>query len=553
MLLSTFFILAASLAFHKHSLVSAQTDQASQNNIVDLGYAKYLGNRTTTWPNTVSYLGLPYAEPPLGDRRYRAPLPLDLERVMRETQGKVVDARSYPNFCIVGDQFPGDHGGAGSEDCLKVNVYTPVGVKTSAKLPVLVYIHGGGYIRGNPASWPFEHWIQQSPNVVIVSVYYRLSSFGFLATPEFSSGKLGDLNAGFLDQIEALRWVQEHISKFGGDPNKVTIDGHSAGGSSMELHLTANRARENLFRGAIAQSVFRTPLPTPEQQQPLFDLFVQKAGCGSGALSDKMACLRSASISTLAIAQDDATATLPGYNLFHVVVDKKILTDFPTKLIDEGIFRRVPLIVGATTNETLADNGTSIAEAAQIYFPSLSDKSVNALEEAYPSSDFVSEDLRQQTATGDPSVRCARTIMASAWNEAHVNTWTYRFNQPDPSLGKITTEHGAENYMMFRGTQLGANGTTGFLTLNPSEIAFSEELIAYWLSFVRTQDPNTHKLARAPAWSSYSVEKRNRIVLNEAPEGADINTVSGSHAEIESQEEADRCSLIASLVGEMQN
>lgn len=118
---------------------------------------------------------------------------------------------------------------------------------------------------GNPANWPFNHWIHQSPNVVVVSVYYRLSSFGFLAVPEFSDPSVGDFNAGFQDQIQALKWVQQHISSFGGNPGQVTINGQSAGGSSVELHLVANEG-EKLFTGGIAQSVFRTPLPTPEQQ-----------------------------------------------------------------------------------------------------------------------------------------------------------------------------------------------------------------------------------------------------------------------------------------------
>ncbi|KAF5359514.1 hypothetical protein D9756_002972 [Leucocoprinus leucothites] len=551
MLLSTFLILATSLALNKYSLISA-ADQASRANVIDLGYAKYLGNRTTTWPNTVSYLGLPYAEPPVGDRRFRAPLPLDTTRLARESHGKVIDARSYPDLCIQGALSRSDHGGAGSEDCLKVNVYTPAGVEANAKLPVLVYIHGGGYVFGNPSNWPFEHWIQQSPNVVIVSVYYRLSGFGFLATPEFSSGQLGDLNAGFLDQVEALRWVQKHISKFGGDPNKVTINGESAGGASIELHLIANAGKEDLFHGAIAQSVYRTPLPTPEQQQPLFDALAEKTGCGTGDLAAKMACLRSASVSALAIAQDNATATLRGYHAFHPVVDKKVLTGFPTRLIQNGVFRRVPLVVGATTNETVA-GGSSIAAAAQAFAPSVSDEGVNRLEQAYPSSAFASEDLRQQTVTGDFSLKCARTIMASAWNEARVNTWTYRYNQPDPAGGSTATAHAAENYMMFRGTHPGINGTTTFSTFNPSEIAFSEELIAYWLSFVRTLNPNTHKLDRAPAWPLYSVAKRNRVVLNEAPDGSDVDTISGSHGEIESEEEVQRCSVVAGLVDQMQN
>ncbi len=129
---------------------------------------------------------------------------------------------------------------------------------------MLVYIHGGGYIFGNPANWPFDHWIEQSPNLLVVSVYYRLSSFGFLATPEFNDSSNGDFNAGFLDQVEALRWVQQNIASFGGDPRKVTINGQSAGGGSVELHLVADHGNEGLFAGAIPQSIARVPMPPPE-------------------------------------------------------------------------------------------------------------------------------------------------------------------------------------------------------------------------------------------------------------------------------------------------
>lgn len=155
-------------------------------------------------------------------------------------------------------------------------------------VPVLFYIHGGGmynfivsfiislnvtipgYEYGNPANWPFEHWINQSPNVVIVSVYYRLDSFGFLSHPQFSTDPLlGDHNVGFQDQQLALKWVQENIAAFGGDPGKVTINGQSAGGGSVEMHMIANGETEGTFRGAIGQSVFRVVMPTPEQQEVL--------------------------------------------------------------------------------------------------------------------------------------------------------------------------------------------------------------------------------------------------------------------------------------------
>ena len=132
-----------------------------------------------------------------------------------------------------------------------------------------------GYVYGNPRNWPFEHWINQSPNVVVVSIYYRLDSLGFLAHPSFSSSASGsnskpaDLNVGFLDQVTALQWVHDNIASFGGDPSRVTINGESAGGSSVVLHMVANAAskQKHLFSGAIAQSIDREILATPEQQE----------------------------------------------------------------------------------------------------------------------------------------------------------------------------------------------------------------------------------------------------------------------------------------------
>lgn len=105
-------------------------------------------------------------------------------------------------------------GGAGSEDCLHLNIYTPksaLAPNVGEKLPVLVYIHGGGFIYGNPLSWSFEHWVEQFPNTIIVSIYYRLSIFGFLSAPSGMKAGGFDVNVGFLDQLEALKWVKQVI------------------------------------------------------------------------------------------------------------------------------------------------------------------------------------------------------------------------------------------------------------------------------------------------------------------------------------------------------
>ncbi|GJE86320.1 alpha/beta-hydrolase [Phanerochaete sordida] len=517
---------------------------ATANTIVDLGYAKYQGN--LSFPNTVAYLGLPYAEPPVGELRWRSPLPLNTTRVSQSAHGAVIDASSNPEFCIQGTTGNGDAGGAGSEDCLKVNVYAPANAKKGDKLPVLVYIHGGGYVFGNPANWPFDHWIHQEPSVVIVSVYYRLDSIGFLSHPAFASTpSLGDLNVGFSDQALALRWVQEHIDAFGGDPGQVTINGQSAGGSSVELHLVAS-GQEGLFHGAIAQSVYRTPLPSPEQQEPLFNFYAEKAGCGGlKSVSDTMSCLRQAPISALAPAQD--AAFNGSYNAFHPVFDGKIIPVRPTPSILSGRFAKVPLIVGATSNETLS-GGDDISSALKAFFPGLTQNDLTGFNEVYNASNFGSSNEQFRVATGESELRCAVEIMGGAFSQPEQGkTYVYRYNTPNPTGGDPLVEHAAENWMMFLGTNTGVNGTTMFSPMTPSEQAFASELIAYWLSFVRTGNPNTFKLARAPTWPTYTPSTSHRIVLTEGSA-----TKTGSTLETISSEERQRCAFVTSKAASQQ-
>ncbi|KDQ50936.1 hypothetical protein JAAARDRAFT_141079 [Jaapia argillacea MUCL 33604] len=534
----------AGLALYGSSLVSA----TSSGSIVNVGYASYQGNQS--YANTVAYLGIPYAEPPLGDLRFRAPLPLNTSRIAQLANGQVVDATKYPNFCVQGTTGGGDAGGAGSEDCLNINIYAPYGATNTSNLPVLVYIHGGGYVYGNPANWPFDAWINQSPNVVIVSVYYRLDSFGFLSTPEFvTDSTLGDLNVGFQDQVQSLKWIKQYISAFGGDPSQVTINGESAGGSSIELHLVANEG-ESLFSAAIAQSVYRAPVSLPEQSQPLFQYYAQQAGCGSASeptIASQMTCLRNASISALARAQDASNYNFTGpYKNFIPVVDGKLITQYPTLSILQGKFAHVPLIVGAVSNETLA-GGTNISAALQAFFPSLTSADLADFMAAYPSTEFSSTNEWQRVATGEPSVRCARTIMGLAFS-SFAPTWTYRYNQRNPTQSPtdLAVEHASENWMMFRGTNTGYNGTTTFTPQTPVELAFASELIAYWLSFTRSHDPNTFKLAMSPNWTAYGVGERVRMVLQQDPQNS--TDVSGSFVESEPDLETARCSLVATKV-----
>ncbi|KAF5341405.1 hypothetical protein D9758_012277 [Tetrapyrgos nigripes] len=516
------------------------SSRANNGDIVDTGYAKYLGNRS--FPNTVAYLGLPYAEPPLGERRFRAPLPLNTTRVQLESDGKVVDATQYPDFCVQGPIGGTDRGGAGSEDCLKINVYAPVGANSDSNLPVLVYIHGGGYVFGNPANWPFDHWIHQSPNVVVASVYYRLDSFGFLSHPDFFDGELGDNNAGFLDQVEALKWVQKNIASFGGNPKQVTINGQSA-----VFHIVAHE-EPGLFTGGIAQSVARGPTELAEQKEPLFELYSEAAGCDEGSLADKMDCLRSASISTLARAQEAARTFNITFRGFGPIIDGKVITDHPTASVIRGDYAKVPLIVGATSNET-GGGGTDLGAALRSSFPLLDAEDIAEFEKAYPLSDFTSQNDRVSTATGESSLRCARESLGSLFLR-DTKAFTYRYNQPNPTQAGTAVQHAAENWMMFKGINTGTNGTGQFTPMTPVEDAFAEELIAYWLSFVRTGDPNTFRLPRSPVWNDYTGEKE-RIVLQQDPQNS--ATTSGNVMENEPPKERARCAFVQSKSDKEQN
>ncbi|KAI9460673.1 Alpha/Beta hydrolase protein [Boletus coccyginus] len=517
-------LLISSLLLSKHARASAST-RGVTGPTVNVGYAIYLGNQS--YPDTVAYLGVPYAEPPVGDLRFRAAVPLNTARVTEEAGGQIINTTYYP-------EFSGDAGGAGSEDCLKANIYAPYDAKEGDNLPVLFYIHGGGYVYGNPRNWPFDNWVHQSPNVVIVSVYYRLDSFGFLAAPEFTDPTYGDFNPGILDQVQALRWVNQYIGAFGGDPNRVTINGQSAGGSSVELHMIANRGQQ-LFHGAIAQSVYRTLLPTPEEQQPLFEFYSSYAGCGTGSIGEQMACLRNASVGALARAQDAAVQGKFGglYNWFHPVMDGVLFSGYPTLQFQLGQFVHVPLIVGSTSNETLS-GGTNISVALKEYFPALTEKDIQEFVALYPLSDYDSPSQQFQVATGEPELICGREAMggpASLFSDA----WTYRYNTP--TSGSNAVAHAAENWMMFGGINTG---------WTPAELAFASELIAYWLSFVRSGNPNTYKLDMSPTWERYTPLKKVRMVLIQ--DSQNLTTVSGSYMEEQPSAEGDRCASVISKV-----
>ncbi|KAJ7149765.1 alpha beta-hydrolase [Mycena crocata] len=273
--------------------------------IIDLGYTRYQGIVNTT-TNLTTFLGIRYAAPPVGELRFRAPQPpSNVTEVQQATQ--------QPNQCfqtVVGisptNPFKTrDLEIATSEDCLFLSVSYPSDEQGApgGPLPVIVWIHGGGYILGASSQYRGTDLIDQSNRgVVVVVIQYRLGLFGFLAGSEVK--KNGALNTGLLDQDFALRWVNKHIAKFGGDPSQVTIWGESAGAGSVLQHIVANngQTKPQLFRRAITSSTFLPSQYKYNDRIPelVYSEVVAQTNCTTAA--DPLTCLRAADAAVLETA-----------------------------------------------------------------------------------------------------------------------------------------------------------------------------------------------------------------------------------------------------------
>ncbi|KAJ6498372.1 alpha/beta-hydrolase [Mycena vitilis] len=325
--------------------------QSQPSPIIDLGYAQYQGF-VDTKANITQFLGIRYAAPPIGDLRFRGPQ-------LPPNETGVQPALNQPNWC----QQAGDgtsptnplemrENPVAPEDCLFLNVYYPSDAAGAPPqdLPIVVWIHGGGYLGGAAIGASGEDVVNRSNRgVIVVVIQYRLGIFGFLAGSAMK--KNGTLNAGLLDQEFALRWVNRHISKFGGDNSKVTIWGQSAGAGSVLQHIIANGGKTSpqLFRGAITSSTFLPSQYRYDDHVPewIFSQVLAQTNCTSAP--DALTCLRGIDITKLsAVNTNINNAAFYGTFLTVPVVDGTFITQRPTLSLLEGKVNGQALL--STTN-----------------------------------------------------------------------------------------------------------------------------------------------------------------------------------------------------------
>ncbi|MDR3557581.1 MAG: carboxylesterase family protein [Syntrophobacteraceae bacterium] len=443
------------------------------------------------------FLGIPYAAPPVGPLRFKPPAPPVRWKAVRE-------CNAFGPACVQ----PGKTETKGyGEDCLYLNVWPPA-KSPRAKLPVMVWVHGGGFQFG-AASLPEyggAHLARQG--VVLVSLNYRLGPLGYFAHPllakESPHGVTG--NYGLLDQIAALTWVRNNIAAFGGDPQKVTVFGQSAGARSVSLLLISPLAK-GLFVRAIAQS--GGPIMGSEYLSPSFNgdaANVARMGLelsrrlGCDKTPDELACLRAASVPDILKAAATETSIFRDGLFFAPVFDGWVLPLDPATAFAAGGQNRASLIAGSTQNEGAVYLKDQTAITMQTYRGFLKTRfagDADAALEMFPvrcdaevprAIDF----FVTVAVNAEPARFMARSLVA-----AGVPAYLYRFTRrPDTVMArKLGVHHGADLAYVF-GNMSKADGYAD------ADLALSRIMMAYWVNFAQSGDPNGPGLAVWPAYDA---------------------------------------------------
>ncbi|MEE9279262.1 MAG: carboxylesterase/lipase family protein [Myxococcota bacterium] len=467
------------------------------------------------------FRGIPYAEPPTGDQRFRAPVPASAWAGARDASRFSASAPQVqpPSRVIAGRDL-----GELSEDCLYLNVWTPA--PDSAARPVLFWIHGGGFQTGSSAT-PFYRGevLAARGDAVVVTINYRLGALGFLHLAELGGERIAAVsNAGLLDQIEALRWVRDNIASFGGDPENVTIFGESAGGMSVGT-LLGTPSAAGLFQRAIAQSgaahhVF-TPASatvvarallgelgiTPPDVAKLLELPAKKV------LAAQTACLEKTRTGELRVSV--AGLSMP----FAPVVDGETIPRAPIESVRAGSARDVSLMVGTTLEEWkffgIADPGLRELDEAQLlkrYASRLAQyettRTAAELVEAYRKAREGKRSTEESelflAMESDRVFRLPAIRLAEAQAAHQPRTYAYLFTWTSPAFeGRLGACHALDIPFVF-GTHV-IPGIDAFAGSGPEADALSERMMDAWLGFARSGDPG---------WPAFDEERRATMIFD---------------------------------------
>nr|XP_048287092.1 liver carboxylesterase-like isoform X1 [Myodes glareolus] len=451
-----------------------------------------------------TFLGIPFAKPPVGQLRFAPPEP-------PEPWSGVRDATSEPAMCLQTDimtsQFSKERKMSVpllsmSEDCLYLNIYTPVHAKEDSNLPVMVWIHGGALVLGM-ASMNDGSILAATENIVIVSIQYRLGILGFFSTGD----KHATGNWGYLDQVAALRWVQQNIAYFGGNPGQVTIFGVSAGGTSVSS-LVLSPMSKGLFHRAIMESgVALLPDLISDTHERVYTTVTNLSGCEPKDSEALVRCLRGKSEAEI-LAINQVFTMIPG------VVDGTFLPRHPRELLASVDFRPVPSIIGVDSDE--CGWGIPLFMGLDPVIKNITRQTLPTVLKSRAAHMLLPPecgDLLMEEYMGDvedPQTLQAQfrelmedfmfvipALQVAHFQRSHAPVYFYEF-QHQPSFIKharpshVRADHGDHAAFVFGSDLWGLR-----LDLTEEEKLLNRRMMKYWANFARHGNPNSEGL---PYW-----------------------------------------------------
>jgi para-nitrobenzyl esterase len=446
-----------------------------------------------------AHQGIPYAAPPVGKLRWQAPQPV-------VSWNSELDATQYGHRCAQNHVFadmvfqdsatPGD---SGSEDCLTLNVYAPAHEPHNAKLPVMLWIHGGGYAGGASSEPRHNGNFLPLKGVVLVTFNYRLGVFGFLALPELTAEQRGSSgNYGLMDMVAALHWVKKNIAAFGGDPNCVTIFGESAGSFAVSTLMAAPSAR-GLFHRAIGESGGALASGTLSMESLVIagakhSAWAKEAG---GHTLDELRAWSTEQILA-------ATAKQNGVR-FVPVIDGKFLSQSVLDTYQSGKQAKVPLLAGFNRDEgasfatgITAEKWQAIAkqryagtaDAFLLLYPGPTDEMALRSAADFGGDQFIAYGtwkwMEIDRKTGGKNIYRYKFDLAAPPSKFHPGSYAFHSDDIEYVFGTLDTRPGA--------------------VWRPEDYALSEQMMSYWTNFAKNGDPNgvDGRAQRLPTWPKYT-------------------------------------------------